>query len=55
MVQVSKKGAIPIPREIRERYGIRPGDKIEFVDSERVIWLIPVPREEPDAQPRKES
>jgi len=52
IAQVSKKGSILIPRDIRERYGIRPGNKIKFVDSDRVITLIPVAKEERDTPPR---
>jgi len=32
-VTVSKKGWVVIPKEIRERYGIRPGDKIHIFDA----------------------
>jgi AbrB family looped-hinge helix DNA binding protein len=40
-VTVSKKGWVVIPREIRERYGIRPGDKVQFVDYAGRIAFIP--------------
>jgi AbrB family looped-hinge helix DNA binding protein len=40
-VTVSKKGWVVIPREIRERYGIRPGDKVEIVDYAGRIAIIP--------------
>lgn len=32
-VTVSKKGWVVIPKEIREKYGIRPGDKIYIFDA----------------------
>jgi AbrB family looped-hinge helix DNA binding protein len=31
-VTVSKKGWVVIPKEIRERFDIRPGDKIHILD-----------------------
>ena len=55
IAQVSKKGSILIPREIRERYGIRPGDKIEFLDSDHVITFIPVAKEKHDTSPRTDD
>jgi len=30
---VTVKGQVTIPKEIRERLGIRPGDRIEFLDA----------------------
>jgi len=30
MVKVSEKGQITIPKEYREKFGIRPGDEVEF-------------------------
>jgi AbrB family looped-hinge helix DNA binding protein len=40
-VTVSKKGWIVIPREIRKRYNIRPGDKIQVVDYGGSIAIAP--------------
>jgi len=40
-VTVSKKGWVVIPREIRERYSIRPGDKVQVVDYAGRIAIIP--------------
>ena len=40
-VTVSKKGWVVIPHEIRERYGIRPGDKVQVVDYAGRIAIIP--------------
>ena len=42
-VTVSKKGWVVIPREIRQRYGIQPGDKVQFVDYGGSIAILPVP------------
>jgi AbrB family looped-hinge helix DNA binding protein len=40
-VKVSKKGWVVIPRNIRERYGIRPGDRVNVVDYAGRIAIIP--------------
>ena len=40
-VTVSTKGWVVIPREIRERYNIRPGDKVHIVDYAGRIAIIP--------------
>src|SRR4030067_435375 len=41
-VKVSKKGLVVIPKDIRERHGIRPGDKVRFIDLGDVISIVPV-------------
>ncbi len=38
---VSKKGWVVIPREIRERYGVHPGDEVHIVDYAGGIAIIP--------------
>jgi len=40
-VTVSKKGWVVIPREIRQRYGIRPGDRVQVVDYAGRIAIVP--------------
>ncbi|MDP2950397.1 MAG: AbrB/MazE/SpoVT family DNA-binding domain-containing protein [Chloroflexota bacterium] len=45
IAKVSKKGWVVIPHDIRERYGIRPGDKVQVVASNGVIRLIPLPKD----------
>ncbi len=40
-VTVSKKGWVVIPRDIRERYGIKPGDKVVIVDYAGRIAIFP--------------
>lgn len=39
---VTSKSMITIPARIRKKYGIKDGDKIEFVDSNGSILLIPL-------------
>jgi len=33
-VRITSKGQVTIPIQVRERYGLHPGDEIEFVDDE---------------------
>jgi len=43
-VTVSKKGWVVIPKEIRERYCIRPGQKLSILPSgRRTITVVPIP------------
>ena len=30
--KITSKGQVTIPKDVRERLGLRPGDEIEFVD-----------------------
>ena len=39
---VSGKGWVVIPQELRERYGLRKGDRVHFIDYGGTIALIPV-------------
>ncbi len=32
---VTSKGQVTIPKDVRDRMGIRPGDQIDFVESEQ--------------------
>ena len=40
---VSKKGWVVIPKDVRERFGIKAGDRVEVVAVGGTIALIPVP------------
>jgi AbrB family looped-hinge helix DNA binding protein len=39
---VTSKSMVSIPVRIREKYGIREGSKLEFVESEEGLLLVPV-------------
>ena len=41
-VTVSQKGWVVIPAELRKKYGIKPGSKLQFVDYGGALELIPV-------------
>jgi AbrB family looped-hinge helix DNA binding protein len=43
--KVSEKGLVVIPKELREKYGIKKGDKVSFVDYGGTIYLMPVPED----------
>ena len=46
-VTMSKKGWIVIPKEIRERHGLVPGQEIDILDFGGRIVLVPVSDEDP--------
>jgi AbrB family looped-hinge helix DNA binding protein len=33
--KITSKGQVTIPKDVRERLGLRPGDEIEFVDDRK--------------------
>ncbi len=39
---LSAKGWVVIPQELRERYGLKKGDKVHFVEYGGVIAVVPV-------------
>jgi len=39
---VSGKGWVVIPQELRERYGLKKGDRVHFIDYGGALALIPV-------------
>lgn len=39
---VTSKSMVSIPARIRERYGIHEGSKLEFVESDEGVLLVPV-------------
>lgn len=39
MGSITVKGQVTIPKAIRERHGLRPGDKVEFVEVDGAIEL----------------
>lgn len=44
-VTVSPKGQIVIPSDIRERYGLTPGMKVEVLDFGKHLVLVPIPED----------
>ena len=44
--KVGERGQVTIPKNIREKEGIRPGDEVEVVDREGSILVRKKPQEE---------
>jgi AbrB family looped-hinge helix DNA binding protein len=41
-VQVRQRGTLTLPAELREKYGIQPGDTFRLVDLDGVFVLTPM-------------
>ena len=41
-VQVRQRGTLTLPAEIREKYGIQPGDTFRLIDIEGTMVLTPM-------------
>jgi AbrB family looped-hinge helix DNA binding protein len=39
---ITEKGTVSIPSNIRNKYGLRKGAKVEFIDTEEGIVIVPV-------------
>jgi AbrB family looped-hinge helix DNA binding protein len=39
---VSRKGSVVIPKALREKYGLKPGSRVSFVEYRGNIYLFPV-------------
>lgn len=42
---LTSKGQVTIPKAVRESLGLEMGDRIEFVDTDRGVVIIPVKRD----------
>jgi AbrB family looped-hinge helix DNA binding protein len=40
-VKISNKGWIVIPAELRKKYNLKPGDRVEVVDYGGVLSIVP--------------
>ncbi|MFN3761572.1 MAG: AbrB/MazE/SpoVT family DNA-binding domain-containing protein [Anaerolineae bacterium] len=41
-IQVRQRGTLTLPAELREKYGIRPGDTFRLVDLDGIFILTPM-------------
>jgi AbrB family looped-hinge helix DNA binding protein len=41
-IQVRQRGTVTLPAELREKYGIKPGDTFRLVDLDGVFVLTPM-------------
>jgi AbrB family looped-hinge helix DNA binding protein len=39
---VTQKGTVTIPAEIRKKYGLGKGSRVEFVETDEGILLVPI-------------
>lgn len=37
--KITAKGQITLPKEVRERHGLKPGDRVEFVEENGRTWV----------------
>ena len=37
--KITTKGQVTVPKEVRERLGLRPGDELEFIEEDGVFRL----------------
>jgi AbrB family looped-hinge helix DNA binding protein len=44
MAKVTSKLQLTVPKALASQYGIRPGDRVEFVPAGEVIRMIPIKR-----------
>ena len=40
---LSERGQIAVPAAIREKFGLTPGQQIEWIEDGKVIHLLPMP------------
>ena len=45
ITKVSTKGSVVIPKEIRQKFGIEPGMKVNITESNGNILIIPLPND----------
>lgn len=43
LVKMSRKGWVVIPKDLRKRYGLNPGEKINLMDAGDRLYVLPVP------------
>ncbi len=40
---LTERGQTAVPARIRKRFGLKPGQKLEWVEDGKVIYVLPVP------------
>lgn len=41
LAKITAKGQLTLPKEVRDRYGLKPGDRVEFVEEGGKMWVRP--------------
>jgi len=39
--KITAKGQITLPKDVRDRYGLKPGDRVEFIEECGKTWMRP--------------
>lgn len=42
---LTERGQTAVPSRIRKRFGLKPGQKLEWVEDGQVIYVLPVPKD----------
>lgn len=42
---LSERGQIAVPSEIREKFGMKPGQQMEWIEDGKMIHLLPIPKD----------
>ena len=45
VIQVSNKGQILIPKAIRDKYGVKPGTKVQILEESDSLVIRPAPND----------
>ena len=41
LAKITTKGQITLPKDVRDRHGLKPGDRVEFVEEDGKTWVKP--------------
>jgi len=39
LAKITSKGQVTLPKEVRERHGLKPGDSVEFIEENGRTWV----------------
>ena len=42
---MTERGQTAVPARIRKRFGIKPGQKLTWVEDGKIIYILPVPKD----------
>ena len=48
---VDSRGRVTLPRELRIKVGVRPGDRVQFVEKGKTLTIRPLPRQSHPGSP----